>query len=93
MMDTTCTLARSVLAVSLAFGLGLPAWAQEGGFLEDAKGGLTLRNYYFNRDFRDPGAAKGKVEEWAQGFIFKFSSGYTPGLIGFGLDEIGRAHV
>lgn len=88
MMDTTCTLARSVLAVSLAFGLGLPAWAQEGGFLEDAKGGLTLRNYYFNRDFRDPGAAKGKVEEWAQGFIFKFSSGYTPGLIGFGLDGI-----
>ncbi|WP_409283011.1 OprD family porin [Pseudomonas putida] len=88
MMDTTCTLARSVLAVSLAFGLGLPAWAQEGSFLEDAKGGLTLRNYYFNRDFRDPGAAKGKVEEWAQGFIFKFSSGYTPGLIGFGLDGI-----
>ncbi|MHB0780275.1 OprD family porin [Pseudomonas putida] len=88
MMDTTCTLARSALAVSLAFGLGLPAWAQEGGFFEDAKGGLTLRNYYFNRDFRDPGAAKGKVEEWAQGFIFKFSSGYTPGLIGFGLDGI-----
>ncbi|MGE8457072.1 MAG: OprD family outer membrane porin, partial [Pseudomonas alloputida] len=88
MMDTTCTLARSALAVSLAFGLGLPAWAQEGGFFEDAKGGLTLRNYYFNRDFRDPGAAKVKVEEWAQGFIFKFSSGYTPGLIGFGLDGI-----
>lgn len=88
MMDTTCTLARSALAVSLAFGLGLPAWADEGGFFEGAKGGLTLRNYYFNRDFRDPGAAKGKVEEWAQGFIFKFSSGYTPGLIGFGLDGI-----
>lgn len=65
-------------------GLG----ARGGGFFEDAKGGLTLRNYYFNRDFRDPGAAKGKVEEWAQGFIFKFSSGYTPGLIGFGLDGI-----
>lgn len=45
MMHTTCTLARSVLAVSLALGLGLPAWAEEGGFLEDAKAGLTLRNY------------------------------------------------
>ena len=72
MMHTTCTLARSALAVSLALGLGLPAWAEEGGFLEDAKAGLTLRNYYFNRDFRDAGAAKSKVEEWAQGFIFKF---------------------
>ncbi|MGE8316379.1 MAG: OprD family outer membrane porin, partial [Pseudomonas putida] len=88
MMHTHCTLARSALAVSLALGLGLPAWAEEGGFLEDAKVGLTLRNYYFNRDFRDPGAAKSKVEEWAQGFIFKFSSGYTPGLIGVGLDGI-----
>lgn len=58
---------------------GYAAWAEEGGFFEDAKAGLTLRNYYFNRDFRDPGAAKSNVEEWAQGFIFKFSSGYTPG--------------
>lgn len=62
MMDTTCTLARSVVAVSLAFGLGLPAWAQEGGFFEDAKGGLTLRNYYFNRDFRDPGPPRARLK-------------------------------
>ncbi|WGV19783.1 OprD family porin [Pseudomonas putida] len=93
MMHTTCTLTRSALAVSLALGLGLPAWAEEAGFFEDAKAGLTLRNYYFNRDFRDPGAAKSNVEEWAQGFIFKFSSGYTPGLIGLGLDGIGMFGV
>lgn len=88
MNHTPCTLARSVMSASLALGLSLPAWAQDDGFFEDAKTELLLRNYYFNRDFRDPGAAKSKVEEWAQGFILKFTSGYTPGLVGFGLDGI-----
>lgn len=83
-----CILARSLAAASLALGTGLPAWAEDGGFFEDAKTDLVLRNYYFNRDFRDPGAAKSKVEEWAQGFILKFNSGYTPGIVGFGLDGI-----
>ncbi|MNM23839.1 Porin-like protein NicP precursor [compost metagenome] len=88
MIHTPCTLARSVATATLALGLSLPAWAADGGFFEDAKTDLLLRNYYFNRDFRDPGAAKSKVEEWAQGFTLKFSSGYTPGLVGFGLDAI-----
>ncbi|WP_371356469.1 OprD family porin [Pseudomonas chlororaphis] len=83
-----CILARSLAAASLVLGTGLPAWAEEGGFFEDAKTDLVLRNYYFNRDFRDPGVAKSKVEEWAQGFILKFNSGYTPGVVGFGLDGI-----
>ncbi|WDG78975.1 OprD family porin [Pseudomonas chlororaphis] len=83
-----CILARSLAAASLALGTGLPAWAEDGGFFKDAKTDLVLRNYYFNRDFRDPGAAKSKVEEWAQGFILKFNSGYTPGVVGFGLDGI-----
>ncbi|QLL15961.1 OprD family porin [Pseudomonas chlororaphis] len=83
-----CILARSLAAASLALGTGLPAWAEDGDFFKDAKTDLVLRNYYFNRDFRDPGAAKSKVEEWAQGFILKFNSGYTPGVVGFGLDGI-----
>ncbi|HHW2137920.1 TPA: OprD family outer membrane porin, partial [Pseudomonas aeruginosa] len=67
----------------------LAAQAAEGGFLEDAKTDLVLRNYYFNRDFRDHDAGKSLVDEWAQGFILKFSSGYTPGTVGVGLDAIG----
>lgn len=47
----------------------LAAQAAEGGFLEDAKTDLVLRNYYFNRDFRDHDAGKSLVDEWAQGFI------------------------
>ena len=62
--------------------------AQDQGFFDGAKADLMLRNYYFNRDFRDHSAGKSKVDEWAQGFILKFSSGYTPGPVGFGLEGI-----
>ena len=75
-------------AGSLTLGVACRRWAEDAGFFEDAKTDLLLRNYYFNRDFRDPGAAKSQVEEWAQGFILKFNSGYTPGTVGFGLDGI-----
>lgn len=58
---------------------------QAAGFADDATASLQLRNFYFNRDFRDPGA-QSKAEEWAQGFIFKAESGYTQGTLGFGVD-------
>ncbi|MFP3589610.1 OprD family outer membrane porin, partial [Paraburkholderia sp. SIMBA_055] len=48
--------------------------------------------YYFNRDFRD-GSAQSKREEWAQGFLFDFRSGYTPGTVGFGLDALGMLGI
>lgn len=89
MNHTRCTLARLIAAVFLAMSLSMPTWAQESGFLKGAKTDLLLRNYYFNRDFRGHDVAKSKVDEWAQGFVLKFSSGYTPGIIGFGLDGIG----
>ena len=81
-----------LLMASSALALVLPAAAQaaEGGFVEDATATLTARNYYFSRDFRDvPATAQSKQEEWAQGFILNFKSGYTPGPIGFGVDAIG----
>jgi len=87
-MSTHLTFTRSLLGAVMASGLSLPAVAADGGFLEDAKTGLLLRNYYFNRDFRDPGAPQSQVEEWAQGAILKFNSGYTSGTVGFGLDGI-----
>lgn len=55
-------------------------------FVDDASVTLNARNFYFSRDFRHSTAAQSKREEWAQGFIFKAQSGYTPGTIGFGLD-------
>lgn len=87
-MSTHFTFTRLLLGAVMASGLCPPAMAADGGFFEDAKTDLLLRNYYFNRDFRDHGAPKSQVEEWAQGGILTFNSGYTPGTVGFGLDGI-----
>lgn len=63
------------------------ATPQAAGFLEDAKVDVEARNFYMNRDFRD-GSGQSKRDEWAQGFILRAQSGFTPGTIGFGLDAI-----
>ncbi|KAF1070318.1 MAG: Porin-like protein NicP [Pseudomonas citronellolis] len=67
----------------------IPSWASA-GFFEDSKGNLTLRNYYFNDDFRDDA---NDHREWAQGFLLKLQSGFTDGPVGFGLDALGLAAV
>lgn len=36
------------------------------GFFEDSHANLSLRNYYFNDDYRDGGNDR---REWAQGFL------------------------
>lgn len=58
-------------------------------FLSDGKGSLEVRNFYFNRDFHGDSATQSKRNEWAQGFMLKLQSGYTPGPVGFGLDAVG----
>ncbi|KHK61559.1 OprD family porin [Pseudomonas frederiksbergensis] len=58
-------------------------------FLQDSKASLELRNFYFNRDFRQDNAAQAKAEEWAQGFMLRYESGFTEGTVGVGLDAIG----
>ncbi|MFI8372753.1 OprD family porin [Pseudomonas helleri] len=57
-------------------------------FIGDSSAALELKNYYFNRDYRED-AGQSKRDEWAQGFILKVQSGYTEGTVGFGLDAIG----
>lgn len=58
---------------------------QAAGFIEDSKAKVTVRNYYFDRNYinETPQAA---AREWAQGFIVNFTSGFTEGVVGFGLD-------
>ncbi|MBX6555980.1 OprD family porin [Pseudomonas aeruginosa] len=69
---------------------GLPSLAGAEGFIEDASVSLGLRNLYFNRDFRQPGAAQSKQEEWAQGFLLQAKSGYTQGTLGLGVELLGQ---
>ncbi|MDZ5431923.1 OprD family porin [Pseudomonas fluorescens] len=58
-------------------------------FVSDSKLNLGVRNFYFNNDNRDGDAAPSKTEEWGQGFMLDFKSGFTAGTIGFGVDALG----
>ncbi len=81
-------LARSISLGTLAVALSLPIAAQA-AFIEDSKASLELRNFYMNRDFRSEGVSKSKAEEWAQGFLLKYESGFTEGTVGVGVDAYG----
>lgn len=72
----------------LFLGLVAAATLQTGhanNFIDDSNVTLTARNYFFDRDYKQ-GDSFPAARDWAQGFIFKANSGYTPGIIGFGLD-------
>lgn len=87
MRNGLSTLASALLLA--AFSNGAHA-----DFLADSHASFETRNVYFNRDFRDgPSTQQSKREEWAQGLMFKFESGYTPGLVGFGVDLLGMVGV
>ncbi|WP_223446723.1 MULTISPECIES: OprD family porin [Pseudomonas] len=64
--------------------------AEAKGIVEDSSLNLLVRNYYFNRDNKD-GARDQK--DWTQGIWGNFSSGYTQGLIGVGVDAFGYLAV
>ena len=82
---------RLLFASTVTLSVPLTTLAADGGFFADSSATLTARNYYFSRDYSDiVGASKqSRTEEWAQGFILNFKSGYTPGPVGFGVDAIG----
>lgn len=77
-------------AIALALMTSVPALAasqaESNGFVEDSSLDLFLRNAYMNRDYRDGGQDKA---EWGQGAVLTYSSGFTKGLVGFGVDAFG----
>lgn len=84
---------KKVLICTSLLPLGIAtASSDAAGFIEDSHATLQSSNFYLNRDFRED-AGISKREEWAQGFILDFRSGYTPGTVGFGLDSIGMLGV
>ncbi|HDS1058064.1 OprD family porin [Pseudomonas putida] len=58
-------------------------------FIHDGSGSLELRNFYFDRDFHGDSATQSRRGEWAQGFMLRLQSGYTDGVVGFGLNAAG----
>lgn len=78
---------RFALAVLIG---GLANTASASGFLDDAKAEVLSRNFYLSNDYRSPSpAGKNYKQEWAQGLIGTFASGFTQGTVGFGLDAHG----
>jgi outer membrane porin, OprD family len=73
----------------LVSGLALLPSFAHADFLADSKASIEARNFYFNRDYRQSGAAQSKSEEWAQGFLLRYESGYTEGNVGVGVDALG----
>ncbi len=88
------TLMTSRSALALGFGTLLTATLPaNAAFIEDSTASLTTRNFYLNRDFRQSGAAQSKAEEWTQGFIAQFNSGYSEGPVGFGVDALAELGI
>lgn len=88
-MNKTVAVACACASLSL-FSLDASA-----DFIADSKASVELRNFYFNRDFRNgpPTAQRDHAAEWAQGALLKFESGYTAGTLGLGLDALGMVGV
>lgn len=90
---------RSLVLLGLgSMTLGLPMLSSAEGFVDDGKATLTFRNAYFNRNFVNPAFPnsanpQGKAEEWTQSFILDAKSGFTQGVVGFGVDVLGMYSV
>ncbi|KPB81799.1 porin [Pseudomonas syringae pv. tomato] len=65
----------------------------ESAFVKDSSLKILARNVYFDRDFAGDRATQSQRQEWAQGFITTFNSGYTPGVVGIGFDAIGMMGI
>ncbi|WP_443698440.1 OprD family porin, partial [Pseudomonas sp.] len=77
------TAGSTQLATAAAF---VSDQADTKGFVEDSTLNVLLRNYYYNRN-KTNGAVDDK--DWTQGVLGNFSSGFTQGTVGFGVDAFG----
>ena len=75
----------------------LSSQAKSNGFIEDADLTLLNRNFAFYRNFNHgrtgvgPNGENGQnySNEWAHAFLLDFTSGFTKGTVGFGVDAFG----
>lgn len=83
----------SAITCAIAVGGSSAAFAEpqseSPGFVDGSKLAIKARNMYMNRDNRAASAKQNYGEEWAQGFIGSYESGFTKGIVGFGVDAIG----
>ena len=82
-LAVTAATAGTQLATAAAF---VSDQSEAKGFIEGSSLNLKARNYYYNRDKKN-GAVDDK--DWTQGFWGNFSSGYTQGTVGVGVEAFG----
>lgn len=76
----------SLCRIALAAGGSVIGLSAQADLIGDSHANLSMRNFYFNSDNRDGTAQPSRTEEWAQGFLLDLRSGYTDGVVGFGVD-------
>ena len=87
-------LIKTTFAVAGTCALVFP-FPASADFIADSKASVELRNFYFNRDFRNgpPTTHRDSAAEWAQGAMLRFESGYTAGTLGLGVDAVGMLGI
>ncbi len=80
------TLAVSLGVSQLATAAVVSDQSEAKGFVDDSSLTVHLKNYYFNRDNKN---GKDDSKDWTQGVLGNFSSGFTQGTVGFGVDAYG----
>lgn len=85
---------KQLTVIALGIIAAAPAFASQQsssqGFIDDSHLDLFLRNAYINRDYRSGADDKA---EWGQGVVATFSSGFTQGPVGFGVDGLAQYGV
>jgi len=74
---------KSTLALAVAVGV-LTQQAGAAGFIEDSKASISSRTFYYNADTRE--GTVNDQKETAEGLKFDYISGFTQGVVGFGID-------
>ena len=72
-----------IIAATTSAPLAMASQADSQGFIEDGHLTFLTRNMYWHHGGHGGGADK---REWGQGFRLDYNSGYTQGLVGFGID-------
>ena len=73
---------KSTLALAVAVGV-MAQQAGAAGFIEDSKASVSSRTMYFDNDNREGDEDQ---REAATGLKFDYKSGFTQGVVGFGID-------
>lgn len=88
------TTQKFTLAVLIQAALLSTAYASEQseakGFVEDAEGSVLFRTGFIHRDKKDGNPDNSST---AQSALIELKSGFTPGLIGFGVNVIGDGSI